>query len=159
MLFEFVSFTIFPSDRTLVPVANNKNDGETLREVPTLPVSLSLYAVVSHTNKSAKSLNSTASSSSPLKWTEILMQLAFSPLKRTSAMSKGINSLADSLAGEWIKEVMRRRLTENQLLVLFKVFHEITGDRIFAIVAARPFLKKQSPKSYNETLRMASPPS
>jgi hypothetical protein len=74
-------------------------------------------------------------------------------------MSKGINSLADSLAGEWIKEVMRRRLTENQLLVLFKVFHEITGDRIFAFVAARPFLKKQSPKSYNETLRMASPPS
>jgi hypothetical protein len=56
-------------------------------------------------------------------------------------MSKGINSLADSLAGEWIKEVMRRRLTENQLLVLFKVFHEITGYHIEAIVADRPFYK------------------
>jgi hypothetical protein len=45
-------------------------------------------------------------------------------------MSKGINSLADSLAGEWTKEVMRRRLTENHLLVLFEVFHEITGDSL-----------------------------
>jgi hypothetical protein len=43
LLFEFLSFTIFPSNRTLVPVADNKNDGETLREVPTLPVSLSYY--------------------------------------------------------------------------------------------------------------------
>jgi len=56
-------------------------------------------------------------------------------------MSKGINSLADSLAGEWIKEVMRRRLATNQLLVFFKVFHEITGDRILAIFADRPFYK------------------
>jgi hypothetical protein len=116
LLFEFVSFTIFPSDRTLVPAANNKNDGETLREVPTLPVSLSLYAVVSHTNKSAKSLNSTASSSSPLKWTGIFVEAEFSPLQRTLAMSQGINSLADELT----KEVMPRRLAANPLYAMFK---------------------------------------
>ena len=39
-----------------------------------------------------------AHSSSPLKWTEILVQSTFSPLDRTSAMSQGI----DSLAGEWV---------------------------------------------------------
>jgi hypothetical protein len=39
------------------------------------------------------------------------------------------------------QEVMRRRLATNQLLVFFKVFHEITGDRILAIVADRPFYK------------------
>ena len=39
------------------------------------------------------------------------------------------------------QEVMRRRLATNQLLVFFKVFHEITGDRIFAIFADRPFYK------------------
>jgi hypothetical protein len=50
-------------------------------------------------------------------------------------MSKGINSLADSRVDEWTKGVMPRRLTENYLLVLFKVFHEITGDRIFAFIA------------------------
>ncbi|AFZ17925.1 hypothetical protein [Allocoleopsis franciscana] len=44
-------------------------------------------------------------------------------------MSKGINSLADSRVDEWTKGVMPRQLTENYLLVLFKVFHEITGDR------------------------------
>ena len=77
------------------------------------------------------------------------MLQSLSPLQRTLAMSKGINSLADSLADEGSKEVMRRRLTENQLLELFKVFHEITGDslrdscasRIFAIFADRPFYK------------------
>jgi len=39
-----------------------------------------------------------ANSSSPLKWTEILVQLAFSPLERTFSMSLRINSQA----GEWV---------------------------------------------------------
>ncbi|MCA1990471.1 MAG: hypothetical protein LDL41_00250 [Coleofasciculus sp. S288] len=50
-------------------------------------------------------------------------------------MSKGINSLADLRVDKWTKGVMLRRLTENHLLVFFKVFHEITGDRIFAFIA------------------------
>ena len=54
-------------------------------------------------------------------------------------MSKGINSLADSLADEWTKEVMPRRLARNQLLVLFKVFHEITGDSLQDSCASRIF--------------------
>jgi hypothetical protein len=47
-------------------------------------------------------------------------------------MSLRINSQADSLVDEWTKGVMPRRLTENHLLVLFKVFHEIAGDLRFA---------------------------
>jgi hypothetical protein len=61
---------------------------------------------------------------------------------------------------------MPRRLTKNHLLVLFKVFHEITGDlrfaaalryRIFAIVADRPFLKNNHPNhtmKHSEWLRL-----
>jgi hypothetical protein len=52
---------------------------------------------------------------------------------------------------------MRRRLATNQLLVFFKVFHEITGDRIFAIVADRPFLKNNHPNhtmKHSEWLRL-----
>jgi hypothetical protein len=36
---------------------------------------------------------------------------------------------------------MRRRLARNQLSVFFKVFHEITGDRIFAFIAFLQFLQ------------------
>jgi hypothetical protein len=36
---------------------------------------------------------------------------------------------------------MRRRLATNQLLVFFKVFHEITDDRIFAFIAFLQFLQ------------------
>ncbi|HEY9743171.1 MAG TPA: hypothetical protein V6C90_22010, partial [Coleofasciculaceae cyanobacterium] len=57
------------------------------------------------------------------------------------------------------KGVMSRRLTKNYLLVLFEVFHEITGDRILAIIADRPFLKNNHQNHNNETFRMASPPS
>ncbi|MCA1990475.1 MAG: hypothetical protein LDL41_00280 [Coleofasciculus sp. S288] len=64
-------------------------------------------------------------------------------------MSKGIDSLADLLADGWTMEVMRRRLTENQWLVLFKVFHEITGDlrSHFCNCRRSPLPIKTSPKS------------
>ena len=39
-----------------------------------------------------------ANSSSPLKWTEILVESVFSPLQRTFAMSQGFKPLA----GEWV---------------------------------------------------------
>jgi hypothetical protein len=37
-------------------------------------------------------------SSSPLKWTEIVVEEAFTPLERTLAMTQGFESLAD----EWV---------------------------------------------------------
>jgi hypothetical protein len=59
------------------------------------PVSL---WVVSHTKQVRQEFKLLAHSSIPLKWTEFLVLGSFSLLQRTSAMSKGIDSLADSLA-------------------------------------------------------------
>ncbi|WP_192221318.1 hypothetical protein [Microcoleus sp. FACHB-SPT15] len=72
----------------------HKNNGETPRG--SFPVSLS---VVSHTRQVRQELKLLAHSSSPLKWTEILVDV-------------------------WSKEVMPRRLSKNYQLVLFQVFHE-----------------------------------
>ncbi|HEY9638327.1 MAG TPA: CHAT domain-containing protein [Coleofasciculaceae cyanobacterium] len=44
---------------------------------------------------SRRGINSTADSSSPFQWTKTFMNSGVSPLKRTSAVSQGINSLAD----------------------------------------------------------------
>jgi hypothetical protein len=41
-----------------------------------------------------------ANSSSPLKWIEIIVEKAFSPLERTFATGQGFKSLADEWVGE-----------------------------------------------------------
>jgi len=68
------------------------------------PVSL---WVVSHTKQAHQEFKLLAHSESPLKWTEFLVLQSFSPLKRTLAMSKGINSLADSLADKRMSRLRR----------------------------------------------------
>jgi hypothetical protein len=50
-------------------------------------------------NKARRGINSTANKESPLKWTESFIESAFSPLERTLAISKGIDSLAGVQVG------------------------------------------------------------